>query len=85
MRKTSQHNNPHERRGSGHAIAFSASGLLPFLGEYGVLAVLTIGAGAFMFRAAYQAADDALLSLLAPLMAFIVIASLFTGDDKRRK
>lgn len=53
--------------------------------DYGTIAIITALLGTVIFRSVYQAAEDEMLALLAPLMLFIVAASFFAGGERKRK
>lgn len=53
--------------------------------DYGTVAIVTALLGTFIFRSVYQAADDEMLALLAPVMLFIVVASFFAGGERKHK
>lgn len=40
--------------------------------------------GSIIFRAILTAADDTMLALLGPVLLFLLAASLFSGDRRRR-
>jgi hypothetical protein len=53
--------------------------------DYSAIAIIAALVGAAVFRSVYQAAEDEMLALLAPLMLFIVAASFFAGGERRHK
>ena len=52
--------------------------------EHTLVALFVLAMGAVIFRATLVAAEDAMLALLAPVVVFLLVASLFAGDDRRR-
>jgi hypothetical protein len=48
------------------------------------MALVVLAVAAFVFQAILVEADDAMLALLAPVVLFLLVASLFAGDDRRR-
>lgn len=52
--------------------------------ERSLVALLVLVVGALIFRATLLEAEDAMLALLAPVVVFLLVASLFAGDDRRR-
>jgi hypothetical protein len=53
--------------------------------DYSVVAIIAALLGGIVFHSVYQAAEDEMLALLAPLMLFIVAASFFAGGERKHK
>ncbi len=49
-----------------------------------VVALFAVAMGIVVFRAILTAADDMMLALLGPVLMFLLAASLFSGDRRRR-
>lgn len=48
------------------------------------VALFAVAIGLVIFRAILNAADDTMLALLGPVLLFLLAASLFSGDRRRR-
>ncbi len=52
--------------------------------EQAMLALLALAGAVAIFRAILEMGDDVMLALLAPVVVFLLVASLLAGDDRRR-
>lgn len=46
--------------------------------------LFVVAMGIMIFRAILKATDDTMLALIGPVLVFLLVASLFAGDDRRR-
>ena len=49
-----------------------------------LVGLFAMAMGVMIFRAILNAADDTMLALLGPVLLFLLAASLFSGDRRRR-
>lgn len=53
--------------------------------DYALVALFAALGGSLIYRAVWQAAEDGMLALLAPVVVFLVVASFFSDGGHARR